>query len=391
MKKQERTSLLDRDFSNDIKYRGPLSYRHLRMFAWLFLILSQVGVILKLAAKINPAYNFGWITDMISRLDSLVVPLFLIANFSEIFTSQKNYKQVLLRYTILTIGTAFLFFYFYVHILGGLYDSYMADSGLSFSQYFSVLTKKGYLAFNVFLDLLLCSLFMFFLDYTPNKVFIDKKLIIFRLFAILPVVYELVSIILCIRASMMEFFLPPSIYPFLTTKPPLSFLAFLILGIILFIRKNKYLKTGKNEEQYHEYLKTNANSLSISIRMAIVFAAVALIDNFLIDILPNLITATKGLPREVSPYYMRALFNCGFGDSVVFLILAPLAILYSYNKKHSNKSVMVDNALPLLGIVLIILVYVEGIYRIATLVSRMYASEIALVKSLFEILMELAD
>ena len=116
---------------------------------------------------------------------------------------------------------------------------------------------------------------------------------------------------------MMEFFLPPSIYPFLTTKPPLSFLAFLILGIILFIRKNKYLKTGKNEEQYHEYLKTNANSLSISIRMAIVFAAVALIDNFLIDILPGLITAAKGLPREVSPYYMRALFNCGFGDSVV--------------------------------------------------------------------------
>ena len=95
--KGNRIKLHDRTLSNDIKYRAPLSYRHLRIFGWLFLILAQISKFLTMAAKIKPELDYGILTTAISTLSSLVVPLFLIANFTVILTSQNNYKNLLIN------------------------------------------------------------------------------------------------------------------------------------------------------------------------------------------------------------------------------------------------------------------------------------------------------
>ena len=85
--KTKRLRLHERNFSNDIRYKGPLSHRHLKIFGWLFLVLAQLAVILKLASKLNPELDYGLYTDIISSLSGLTVPLFLIANFSLILNS----------------------------------------------------------------------------------------------------------------------------------------------------------------------------------------------------------------------------------------------------------------------------------------------------------------
>ena len=387
MAKTARIKLHDRNFSNDIKYRGPLSYRHLRMFAWLFLVLSQVAVILELAAMVNKAYDFGWITDNIANLSSLVVPLFLIANFSAITTSQKNYKSVIIRYAVMTVGAALLFFYFFLHISGGMYKTFIApDSTVKFRDYSMFFFKTGYFAYNVFMDLLLCTLFMFFLDYSPKKIFKGKWIIAFRLMAILPVAYELVCIILKINASMLSILLSPFWYPFLTTKPPFCFLAFVALGITIYVRKRKYMKYGNTEEQYHEFLKTNSNSFAISVRMAVIFIVMAFLDLLVMDVLGSIIVKVGNGPTEMVAYMDMAVIKSGFGDSIVLIIMAPIVLLYSYNRKHSQQTGFIDAALPLVAIILMILVYIEGFYRVSMLFARMHEREITVLKSLPELL-----
>ena len=52
-KRRKRRKIDEYTLENDIRYRGPLSYRWLRIFAWLFLILSQVGMLLALGGQLD--------------------------------------------------------------------------------------------------------------------------------------------------------------------------------------------------------------------------------------------------------------------------------------------------------------------------------------------------
>ena len=110
---------------------------------------------------------------------------------------------------------------------------------------------NGTLVFNLFIDLFLCTLFLFFLNYEPKKYFQGRKKLLFRLFALLPILYELgaLAIRICMVFAMIQ---PPDfIYPFLTTKPLMSFFlfVFLILGMkILEYRFRKNEKTDSLKE-----------------------------------------------------------------------------------------------------------------------------------------------
>ena len=385
MGKGNKIRLHERSLENDIKYRGPFSYRHLRMFGWLFLVLAQIATILNVAARINPELDYGLITQVISTLSSLTVPLFLTANFSVILTSQKNYKPLLIKYAALMLGTTLLFFYVYEHIIGGVFRAYLGSDDLIFEQTASLMIPNGFIAFNIFLDLFLCSLFMFFLDFTPNKVFVGKKLVIFRLFAILPVVYEVVMIVLKIKAANRSIILSPFIFPLLTTKPPFCFLAFVFLGLNMMKTKRRYMKNGNTLEQYHDFLKTNANSLHFSIRMAIIFVVMAVLDFIVTVTLVIILSGGLGAADEALYPALNQVVGCGFGGSIVLFMLAPLVLLYSYNRKP--ESGLIDSAIPLLGVLGCVLVYVEGIYRLALLFASTNAETIQMLKYMFIMLM----
>lgn len=69
-KKRRRRKLHEITAENDIKFRGPLSYRHLRIVAWICFAMAQAGVVLSVAAKADPVWGaeIAWIINLLQLL-----------------------------------------------------------------------------------------------------------------------------------------------------------------------------------------------------------------------------------------------------------------------------------------------------------------------------------
>ena len=95
----------------DIKYRGPLSYRHLRFLAWVALAFSQMAVL--------DSFALAWFPDngilgpigsiAISYIADLTIPLFIIATFATILNKNKSFKNVLVFYFVAWLGVGLAF------------------------------------------------------------------------------------------------------------------------------------------------------------------------------------------------------------------------------------------------------------------------------------------
>ncbi|MBP5552919.1 MAG: hypothetical protein J6X41_06015, partial [Spirochaetales bacterium] len=145
---------------------------------------------------------------------------------------------------------------------------------------------KGFFAFNIFIDLFLCTSVMYFLNHQPKRVFVGKKRIIFRLFAILPIAYEALSIYLKWLSTGNEIRLPFIIYPLLTVKPPMTFVTFIILALFVKIREKRFCRNGRSLEEYQEFLNTRRNSLNFSVFASIVLVVMGLVDLYITIIFP---------------------------------------------------------------------------------------------------------
>ena len=74
--------------NNDIKYVGPLSYRHLRIIGWIMMVLLQLSLVFAfVSSKFNSyemvemASTFSTLSDNTAFFGQLAIPLFLLANF----------------------------------------------------------------------------------------------------------------------------------------------------------------------------------------------------------------------------------------------------------------------------------------------------------------------
>lgn len=138
----------------------------------------------------------GKITDALAEL---ALPLMLVANFARILSNAEGYGQQLLRNGLAMFGLFVVFNVAFYHLFVGslkLVSAKPDDVMPLVIEMFHGSNRSGYAAFNLFVDLFLCTLFMFFLNYRPRRVFVGKWTIAFRLFAILPVGYEVASILL---------------------------------------------------------------------------------------------------------------------------------------------------------------------------------------------------
>ena len=52
----------------------------------------------------------------------------------------------------------------------------------------------------------------------------------------------------------------------------------------------------------------------------------------------------------------------GTGDMIKLLPVAPIMMLFSYTKEHKNK--LIDSLVPVFGVMLIVIVYIEGLFEI---------------------------
>lgn len=371
--RRKKRRILERGAENDIRYRGPLSYRHFRIFAWICLALSQVVLLLELDRKIEPEYAAVYDTPLaiLGPVSALALPLLLIANFAVILDGREGYVRQTLRYGALAAVTgAGCCVFINRYLLGSLGS--LIQSTEEAPQFLDMLVQRfrpqGYLAFNIFIDLFLCSLFMCLVNCRPKRVFTGKRVIILRVLAVIPAAYEIGCIVLKIMAGNGWLRLPLTAWPFLTTKPPMTFLVFIFLAFYVKRRERLFRRHGRTHEEFMQHMQTNYNSLRFSLFAAKTFFLTALLDLFVVFCLPILIVVLNG--QETGGYVplMDAMIDSGFGGSIELLPMIPFMLLFSYTRTYKNR--LFDALLPFAGIALIFLIWIEGAYQALQLYSR---------------------
>jgi len=342
---------------NDIKYEGPLSYRYLRIFAWLFMAFGQIVLLNSLSASMMHYDALGdvW-TTILGILSSLSTPLFILASFGLVLNGRRNIRDFMLVYGLAYVGMGLGFIIFYLRYIKGLFVE-LGLSELPFTDYFDAFLSDK-VQVNVFADLFAFALFHFFLNYTPRKIFKGKSIYAFRLFSLIPVIFVLGSYIIKILTATGQMNLPFYIFPFLTTKSPIIYLIFIVAAMWIKNRERWYLKLGATKNDYQEFLKTNRNSLSVSIHLSIIIALASLLDIVLL-IIAMIYYFANNLPTDDIGDVVINTF--GVGQASIMLLAIPFIFLYSYKRKH--KDGRIDLIIPILGIALLALVYVEGIYQ----------------------------
>ena len=367
---------------NDIRYRGPLSYRHMMMLGWLCVFLSQVSLVLGLAGQFDAsiAEASTGIVTIGTYAGSLFMPFLLLANFSKILSSKQNFKSLLLTYGGLSVTMGLALPLVYEHYVKGLaatagqlVPEFEGEVLLFFRE---TVFKDGYIAYNLFIDLFLCTLFMFFLTYHFKRPIRRGWVIGFRMLAILPVAYELACIVLKTLCKNGNITLPMYASCFLSTKPPMTFAAFIALALFIKRRERIFLKNGRTYEEYGHFLETNANSLHFSIHACVTFIIAAVLDMAIFFTFSVLMTAgdllaagemadqvleNKEMLTDMAARTMSVAQAAGFGESLVLLFVAPFVLLFSYTRKH--KDTKMDLLIPVIGIAAIAALYTEAVFR----------------------------
>lgn len=362
---------------NDMNYRGPLSYRYLRIIAWISMTLMFISITLGVGMKIRgvmgaSADNLEGLSrasNILSYFSALPLPLFLIANFAIILQHKGNYKKLISMYGKLLLGVYVGFMFIYYHYI---VISLMCLGGMSFVEarnlsvdIFTILGEQSGLVVNVFVDLICCVFIMLFIDYTPKKRFKGKKIILFRCLVIIPILYEVISAILMGLLGMNNLFidftfsLPPEILPLIGKKPIGMILAFVAICIYIKIKEKIYLKRGGTEEGYKLYLETNRNSFKFSLVLSIIFLIVALLDFFTLLISTAIINGDN-TNQSYTTIIINVLSNFTLGKSVVLIVCIPFIMLFSYTKRHNDPKT--DILVAMGGIGLLVFAVIETIF-----------------------------
>ena len=359
---------------DDIRYSGPLSFQTFQILGWLCITFTVILSLMKIGIQVNPNHTqkLTVISGIIEYIADLSLPFLLFANFSRILNNFEGYKKQLIRNGGATAAIAIVFLIFFNrYIIGtvGLLLENPADARPLVMDSFYRANHKGFIAFNIFVDLLLCTLVMCFLNARPKKIFTGKKILIFRAFAILPIAYEAGSIILKALSAAGKVQIPSWAFPLLTVKPPMTFAVFVLLAIYIKTREIRYCRHGKTHEDYQAFLKTNRNACNFSVYSAIVLFIAGVADLFI------LVFFIAGEAKSVEEMNMIAesqelLKNTigvavGFGNSMILMLFAPIMLLFNYTKIPKNKTV--SALIPVAGIVLIVLICIQGIYQLVSI------------------------
>ena len=375
--KKKRISIYDTTMENDIRYKGVLSYRHFRIAAWICMAMTVANIFLGVGMRLSEevAEKYSGMHSVFSFFSEFAIFLFLFANFAVIIDKKSSYKNLFILYGALTVGFILLFAIVYYRYLGGLAGSLAKSAGNVIDK--GNLLNGGFKAVNIFLDMLLCTAIIFFIDYRPKKYFVGKKIYIFRAFAAIPILYELVCILLKYFSAVEGMHLHPMVSPFLTTKPVFCFLLFVRMAFYVKGRETKFVKRGRTLEEYKAFLKTNRNSFQFSKKFALMAAIYGFLDFVFVLILFLLRLANAGVLDsfikapdeevvEVTDFIMNEVRAIGFGGATMMLFIAPFILLFSYTKSYRKSKV--DTLIPIGAVVVIGLIILEGIFRVLCLV-----------------------
>jgi hypothetical protein len=339
---------------DDIKYQGPISYRVLRIIAWVLIALGQLAFLNGVSDSLIQWNPLGdTLEGFFSFLASIATPLFIVASFGLVLNRKRSYSAFITIYGagFFAIGLGVCFFY--LRYINGLFVQLGIDQAQMSELTTDLLAKR--VQVNVFADLFAFSLFNFFLNYSPNKVFTGKKLFIFRLFMIFPLAFVVTSYVLKVLASFGSLTLPFYFYPFFATRNPIIFLVFALASLWIKNRERLFLKLGASKEEYQKYLLTKRNSLSFSINLSLFVILAAVLEAIIILVVGFIHIAEFD---NIVPI----LDNYQLGQAISMVVAIPILFLYSYTREHKNT--LIDIFIPIGGIALCGFVYIEYIFQL---------------------------
>ncbi len=354
---------------NDIKFRGPLSYRHLRIMGWIFVVIAQIGVILGLADKAKLIVMNPVLLTAIQSASILMTPLFLFAAFAQVLVAKDGYKRLLRTYILGAVGIYIVFVIAFLHFGVGLLYSMSHDWNKSFIAASEVANAMNYdssVSINIFIDLVFCTLITFFINYRPTKYFQDKKIYLFRALVALPILYEIGSSLVKIFCSEGYISVSPFFIPLMSTKSPVMIFIFIAMALFVKFREKYYIKRGRTHSDYKEFLSTNVNRLHFSLFLVAVIIIAVILDIalfiFVFALKKQDIPVDSLIKEKLIISALDGTFKLGFGKCVPMILLIPVIIFFDYTRTYKNK--IVDIIIPAAGLALVALVYVEGLYDI---------------------------
>ena len=372
---------------DDISYLGPLSYRHFKIIGWLLLVIKLLLPPIALVAKIDPTVGGSLATPLgvLELITPLSVFFLLLASFSQMLIKH-DYKNQMIVYGGAALAIIVVFELLYHRYVVSSVDAFVEnrDQALAMCDAaFSMLNSAGFIAFNVFIDLFLCTSVMFFLNYEPTKIFVGEKRKYFRYLTVLPVIFELVCLYLKVQANSGGFHLPISFFPFLPTKPPMMFFA--LCGMIVYhtVLEKRFRKEGRSHEEYMAYLETNRNCWDFAKYAAVVCLLAGILD----VVIANAVIAMDeggGLQAVVELWsdgqgawlyrVVNKYLNAGFGGSAQLILFAPIMLLFNYMKTYKNT--LVELAIPVGAITLLLILYLEGGLLLIGEIARFAKNEV---------------
>lgn len=418
--KKRRLGIHETTLENDIRYSGPLSTTHFKVLGWLCIVVAQIEIIIRLGGVLDPGIAAGTVTwlKVLDYISDLALPFLLIVNFAQLLSAHEGYKNQLIINGAAMAGICGLsYLAFYRYLVGGLASLLQdpAEALPAFETVLGLFLPCGFFAFNIFVDLFLCTLTMIFLNYNPRRVFVGRARILFRLLALLPMAYEVGCMRLKLNAARGLVQIPVWAFPLLTVKPPMTFVLFVALVLFIKTRELRFRRHGKTHEEYTAFLKTRRNAWNFSVFLAIMMVIVSVADlavvfGLSLNEVTHSVAADDGqltmetvqvkaeaveaaleaveaqadamTPEELEAARTKAVQDAlheemisasinegirlseavGFGGSVNLILLAPVVLLFSYTRKPKNR--LLDTLIPVAGMALIVLVYIECTHQL---------------------------
>ena len=332
----------------DVKYKAPFSGKLLQVAAYLLLIFSHFHLMSVFVQAIQYEDVPEWLDAMLKFSDvikSTSLPLLLLAAFNTIMNKSRDIRLFVIQYIVCSLilfSIYILVFYRYlVGTFSVIFDLSIEDTATAIFDFLLESVPK-FMNYNIFVDLATCSLFFFFIYYTPkNKS--KKFLIFFRSLCIIPVLIVVGCCFFNYTVEFHEIVYPPAILFILPCRSPSMHLIFFLLA--LFIKYRYIIVTKLRGEEYcNLYKGSNKDNLVFSLFCASTILIVSLFD-YLCSFSPVMLAM-------------------GFGDSYTLAIVAPITLLFAYNKPIKASSL--DILIPLISIGLIGIIYIEGVYLLLT-------------------------
>ncbi len=360
----KRKKLHEVSLEDDIRFRGPISFQGFQVLGWLCIVVTFAMALLNIARSLDPltAETTKQLMPILQTVSALSLPFLLIANYSRILSNFEGYKKQLLRTggsAAAIIGVSYII---YIRYLAGFFNLFFDSPGEGeavLEELIQHVLQNGFVAYNIFIDLFLCTLFMFFMSVRPKRVFTGKKVLILRFLSLLPVAYELASLWLKYLAASHQIVLPFWVFPLLTVKPPMTFLLFMLLAIHIKARERRFCRHGRTHEEYMTYLTTNRNSLHFSGYLIFLLFLTAVLDLIALIMFSAFSALKAGAPNDESVLlgFLESASALGFGKTAPQLLLMPLMLLFSYSRIPKSKTL--GMLIPVFGVGMMVLVLLE--------------------------------